>query len=270
VGRKWFAVFFPPPGKMAMHFTPLGLMTNAYHDRARYFIQSWVEKLNSAQYGRHASAFLDTREPATRDAHARFWGAAIDVRLICETFIQLGLAPGACLPLGGVGPLMSPEDYDSWLYLKGFADFAAGKGVDQTDWEKLTRDEALRRRVRTQVLDSFFGRVHPGRFNIQFKAPEESFAPFRKADGKIRFMCDYDMVVGMTPQEPFPKYAAECTVVAEAPAVASADEVNSVTLNDWRIVSIQVTRLFELPQQGPMKLDPNQPGMPKRGGGPVR
>jgi hypothetical protein len=266
-GRKWFVVFFPPPKKEALNLTELGRLMTAYRLRGKAFIKAWADKINLNLYPARVQSFFETQSPETRERSQRVASCAIDVRLATEALIQLGQAPGSGLPLGCTGPLIGQDDYDYYLYLPGYADFASGRGIDVTNWESLARDDGLRNQIRTQVLDSFFGRVHPGRPPITLKGPDEAYMPYRKKDGKVQILAEFDMPVGMTPQDVAPKYLAECVITAEV-AEVSGEAINMQSYNDWRIVSIELKRLLQLPQ-GIMKVDPNQP-MPKRTGGPVR
>jgi hypothetical protein len=261
-GRKWFVQFFPPP-KFTLQPTRLGEVMTGYRYQARSFIRSWVEKINLNDPSARGVTYLDTLEPAARDKARRIGAIRTGMRLILQTLEHSGLAPGCGLTISGTGPQFRWEDYDPWLYLPGYAEFVTGKGVDHTDWEKTCKDADVRNKIRAQVRDSFFGRNYPGRPQVVIKAPEESYLPYRKKDGKIQIISSYDMPVGMTAQEPVAKFVAELVVTAEAREVDSPQEVGTISLSDWRIVGIDVPRLFNLPQ-GPMRIEIPQPPPPPR------
>jgi hypothetical protein len=266
-GRKWFVVFFPPPKKEALNLTELGRLMTAYRLRGKAFIRGWGDKINLNVYPARIQTFLETQDPDSRERLQRVASCAIDARLIAQGLTQIGHAPGAGLPLGCTGPLIGQDDYDYYLYLPGYADFAVGRGIDVTNWEALTRDDALRNQVRTHVLDTFFGRVHAGRQPVTLKGPDEAYIPYRKKDGKVQILAEFDMPLGVLPQDSAPKYMAECVITAEIRDLGG-EAINTQSYNDWRIVGVEVKRILQIPL-GILKLDPNQ-GMPKRIGGPVR
>jgi hypothetical protein len=266
-GRKWFVVFFPPPKKEGLSLTELGRLLTAYRLRGRAFIRAWTDKVNLNVYPARVQSFFETLAPEARERLQRVASCAVEVRLTTQALAQLGQAPGTGLPLGCTGPLIGQDDYDYYLYLPGYVDFASGRGIDVTNWESLTRDDGLRNQIRTQILDTFFGRVHPGRHPITLKGPDEAYVPYRKKDGKVQILAEYDLPVGMLSQEVAPRYIAECVITAEVAEVAG-EAINTQSYNDWRIVSIELKRLLPLPQ-GLLKVDPNQP-MPKRVGGSAR
>jgi hypothetical protein len=260
-GRKWFVQFFPPPVKSNMQLTPLGELMSAYRNIARFFIKGWVDKINLNEPNARGMAYLETVEPAERDKFRKLGAIRTGMRLVMQTLDQFGQAPGAGLPMSSLGPLYRWEDYDPWLYLPGYADFITGKGLNLTDWEKVSGVPDVRSKLRAQVEDSFFGRNYSGRPQISLKASEEAYLPYKKKNGKIQILASYDMPVGMTAQDPSPKFIAEIVVTAEANEVANVEVFATAAAPEWRIVSINVRQLFNLPQ-GPMKIDPSsmQPG----------
>jgi hypothetical protein len=266
-GRNWFVMFFPSPSKVAMQLTPLGEMMTAYRQQARSIIKGWADKINLNHPDVRRLSYYDTLQPESRDKTKRLEAVCTAMRLLGEPFAYFGQSRGACLPLISPGPLFHWQDFDSWLYVPGYADFVAGKFIDRTDWDKIAPDPDLRKRIRTQVMDSFYGRNHPGRPPIVLRGSEESYTPYRKKDGKIQILANYEMPVGMTAQDPMPKNVAEVTVTAEAREVGSKQEVESILPGEWRIVSVEITHLRQMPS-GLLKLDPSQ--LPPDPGSPLR